>query len=1137
MTNFNAVYLRFFAILAVFLSIVATINPSLAADPLQWDDEIHIAVVGPLSGKTAIKGQSIKRGTQLYVDIHNESRDKNQKKIVLDFYDDQNNPQTALKMAQKIVKDNRAVAVIGHNYSSSSRSAGPVYKKNQIPAISPTSTDISVTQDNDWYFRAVFNDRLQGRFLANYTKSILGSDNVSIISENLTYGRSLADNFAIAAKNLNLNVQYRGEIVVGDKNFTSSIDNIIKQLKNNKKTGTIFLATHATEGVIITSKIRDAGLLNPIITPDSFASKSFRDGFNSLPKEINNPGHYTNGIYVATPLIFDTGNEKAQIFRERFLKEFQDEPDWIAAYSYDSAMLIVQAIIQNKITGKIKSIKKERKQIREFLASLNSSAQGIEGVTGLNFFDENGDAQKPISIGKFQNRSLISAATQLQTIKNIDDIENMDDAVQHKRIILVENNQMHIVKVVFVGFNINKVTELDLKDLTYNLDLFLWFRYHGELDEKEIVFLNEVSPIKLGKAVEEVITDNQTYKRYHIKGKFKANFLDGSNSLRNPLLNHILGLNFRYNKLPRTNLIFVNDVLGMKLGGKEGLTQTLNKAQVLGANSGWLFNDVTVFQDTVTKNSFGSPQYLNISEDIDFSRFNIALSIQKDEMSLRGMFDSELSRILLSVSIVLLIIAVFRSKIAVLNMLNRTFWLSTTFSSFILLLACEVLLLEFIGDTATPNNVASLILVFDILWWLAAAFVINLATTPFLWAPLEKKTKQKIPVIIRRFLTLSIFVLASFGIIAFVFDQRLTSLLATSGMIAMIIGLAIQVNISNVFSGIAINIERPFRIGDWVKIGDIDAGRVDDITWRTTKIWNRDGSITRIPNSSVAESNIQNFTGPTCASSTWIFIDVNPKHSPVKVEAILQQSLLSVPEVLKTPPPFASFRGVEEWSANYMLGFNIQDYGQLLPIRKKVAKKIWADLRLAGIEFAIKRWNIIETAEAIETEEPFSPKRVMEDLGLYNALPDPCKLKVEDGSLIQKFAPGQNIVNYGDICSSIIVIVEGVCAINTNCGEDKNIELRRLGAGEYFGEEAILNGDTRTAGMVATTNVRIMEINKQDLLSVFNQDVETKGFWNKMLRDSTKEIAEHAAKLKEKQLASDTSNSSGFMQRFKRLFS
>ena len=134
---------------------------------------IYIAVVGPMSGKEGAIGKSLLNGIIVYCEGINRLGGINGKKVMLDIYDDNNDKNKAYEIANKIVKNNRAVGVIGHYYSSCSISAGKVYKKNKIPAITPASTNVMVTKNNDWYFRAVYNDNLQGRFLANYAIKVL----------------------------------------------------------------------------------------------------------------------------------------------------------------------------------------------------------------------------------------------------------------------------------------------------------------------------------------------------------------------------------------------------------------------------------------------------------------------------------------------------------------------------------------------------------------------------------------------------------------------------------------------------------------------------------------------------------------------------------------------------------------------------------------------------------------------------------------------------------------------------------------------------------------------------------------------------------------------------------------------------
>ncbi|HAI69448.1 MAG TPA: hypothetical protein DCM38_08440, partial [Gammaproteobacteria bacterium] len=118
-------------------------------------DAIHIAVVGPLSGEGARSWKLTLQAIQLYFDSINQKGGINGKIITLDAFDDQNDPIQAKAKALEIVEQNEAVAVIGHHYSSCSISGGEVYLKSGIPAVSTSSTNVKVTENNPWYFRTI----------------------------------------------------------------------------------------------------------------------------------------------------------------------------------------------------------------------------------------------------------------------------------------------------------------------------------------------------------------------------------------------------------------------------------------------------------------------------------------------------------------------------------------------------------------------------------------------------------------------------------------------------------------------------------------------------------------------------------------------------------------------------------------------------------------------------------------------------------------------------------------------------------------------------------------------------------------------------------------------------------------------
>ncbi|HNM06173.1 MAG TPA: ABC transporter substrate-binding protein, partial [Leptospiraceae bacterium] len=813
-------------------------------------NDIHIAIVGPMTGTSSANGLSYVQGVKLFTEKINQSGGIDGKHIVLNIYDDQNKADLAKAKAEELVKKNRVLAVIGHNSSDCSIAAGEIYKTAEIPAITPASTNVKVTVGNEWYFRTIFNDNSQGRFLANYVKKILKYSEVKIVHEELRYGKYLTEVFEATAKEIGLKITYKKEFSTVSPTKEKDLENIVKELKAKNDNQLIFIPMHVPEGAVFVRLLKDHGLNNPVIAPDAFASAGFIEELKKQKREQLNPGFYSNEMLVTTPLIFDNANQKAQQFRDEYMLAYGKEPDWRAVYAYDSVMILVEAIRKTEINGSKSAIKEERKKIKEFLQGIDSPSEGIEGATGLNYFDENGDSPKPVSIGSYKNNEIISNLTQLQAVRDPSEILNPEKAIKEERMLLVDNKYLYKTNVVYTGIEINEIKDLDIGKQTYFMDFYLWFRYTGNIDPENIEFLNSEKPIALGKPIDQDPSEKMSYKVYHVKGKFKAETLP----VKYVLEQNSLGISFRHKTLNRNNLIYVIDEIGI---GKHIKKETLKNSQVLSSSYGWTIANTWAFQDTLKKNSLGSPRYLSLQDTtVPYSRFNMGIRIKKNEITHRRILPGVITMYIFLFCLAGIMVVGIISSLKSYKSFTNYFWTAQIILTFLMINSAEVETIEYLVDRDNIDKIKLVLNIFDLIWWIVPAIVLTQAIERFLWRPLEIKTEHKIPTVVRRFLNFLIYLLTFFGIVAFVYDQKITSLLATSGVVAMIIGLAIQVNIANVFSGIAINMERPFRVGDWIKIGTMDEGRVVDITWRTTRIRLRNQVMVSVPNSMASEAAI-----------------------------------------------------------------------------------------------------------------------------------------------------------------------------------------------------------------------------------------------------------------------------------------
>jgi branched-chain amino acid transport system substrate-binding protein len=1030
---------------------------------------LHIAIVGPMSGDQKMIGQSLKQGSQLAIDSFNKKGGIKGHHIIPTYYDDMNNIEEARSLAKKI-SNTKAIGVIGHWYSDCSKSAGMIYQKNQIPAITPGATNVVVTRFNPWYFRTVFTDHIQGQFIANYAKKVLHFDSAAVIYDDDTYGAYLSTVFKSKAKKLKIDILYNSSF-----ESENEFDEMIDEIKELKPSCLIFLATHAPEGAKLVRKIKDAGLLHTIIGPDSFASKAFRNKFEKLPKEKNSPGYYTNGIYTTAHFIFDTANKSAQKFQNQFRHVFNKQADWIAVSAYDTTNVMIQSIVKGKVHAQPEDIKTNRILVRQDLKNINNNKKAIIGLNGPIYFDNDGNAiNRPVAIGFYNGSHLVSAMTQLQSVERNVGPHIISSAIKDKRIIKMDDRDMYKTQVVYTGIELIEIQSFDDKKAICNLDFYLWFRSRIDINLEDIVFTNRILPknkekpswTDQNKLIESNSYPDQTqYRLFRVTGRFQTQRVRNTSDLDS----HSLNVCFHHKKLTRNNLIYVIDVMGM------GMTQQIhNKAQVIltGDLSGWRIEDQQVYEDICENKQPKTYSPHDISDySSDFSRFNFYVVFQKNKFSFRDLIPKSYAIPLLIITLVVNIVFIIINRLFSFQTLKRKMWLVETSSAFICMLSFEIILMTFLsGYLDSPYHLSLIKMSFDIVWWILPAFFINLAVNRFIWTPFQLKNKHSAPRIIRNFFTFVIYLVAFIGIVAFVFEQEITKILATGGLFAMIIGFAIQMNISNLISGIAINLENPFRIGDWVKIGDAE-GKVVDITWRSTRIETAENCIFSVPNSMATESFIANFNYPDDINWLSVTPHIDPLADPQRVTDILINAVLSATNISKEPKPYVIYKGITEWSSDYQVYFCIKDFANKHQELEDVWKHVWKHLDYAGIQ------TVIQGQEFPLKEK--KPVFFWDEMKLFRLMKPGDKEMICKQMKCDIYPEDKTIITEGDFGKSIFFIQEGVVSVQLKI-DDELSEINRLGVGSFFGEMSFFSDDHRSASIITLQKSVIYEVQEND---------------------------------------------------------
>ena len=340
-------------------------------------DVIKVGEYASLTGGSASFGQQSHKGTQLAIDEINAAGGVLGKKLLLITEDDQSQAGQATTAVQKLVAQDKVVAVLGEVASSKSREGAPICQENHIPMISPASTNPKVTEVGDYIFRVCFIDPFQGTVMAKFALS-RGWKKVALLTDvKQDYSVGLAEFFVKYFK------EHGGEIV-RDQKFFSGDKDFRPQLTSLKaaQPDAIFVPGYYAEVALIGKQARLLGLKMPLLGGDGWIGDSL----------LKVAGNSLDGSFISSHFFAEDQNPVVQNFVRKFRAKYNnDMPDDMAALGYDSAMILADAMKRAGTT--------EGPKLRDAIAATKNHP----GITGNITLDENRNASKPAVILRIEN--------------------------------------------------------------------------------------------------------------------------------------------------------------------------------------------------------------------------------------------------------------------------------------------------------------------------------------------------------------------------------------------------------------------------------------------------------------------------------------------------------------------------------------------------------------------------------------------------------------------------------------------------------------------------------------------------------------------------------------------------------------
>ena len=610
----------------VALALVAGVIALIAHSRVRYTD---IAVVVANNDAGPLNGQETIAAAQWAVDTWNRERASSDRQLRLTTYYDNGDPAKAREVAQQIVAEGKYVAVIGHSLSSTSLAAAPIYAAAHLPAITPSATADSLTADNPWYFRTIFDNAEQGRGMAVYAHGVLKDDRAIVISSGDPYGTTLRNSFVTGFSQLGT-IQADLVVSADPAQQAKDLQAAAARIASIDHPGIIAMMLANTSSSALAVELKKRGVDARILASDALATPRFFQGMlPSAPAAVNQS-------YASTPLTEGTLSGAAVTFYDAFGTSLGYTPSWEAGLTYDAVNAVTGAMIRGEAQWGGGDIEGDRQRIRDALDSARDAETALPVLTGGLYFSPANAAVRPVAFadGRISPKggvTLHSAAYQLSPYSPSAGVTLQEELAAGTAITSLGQTYT-VQRVVTVGLNFNQVDDLSAGSQTFEADFFVWFKFRGSTDgPSDVSFVNAVNPgLSLGAPQRVSVADGEHYELYRVKGNFRTQ-MDFTSF---PFDTQQLPVTLQNRSLPAAKITYIPDPDNLEQPQSERLQSGTDASTTIDSIPNWEADSVQFYPSSVgNTGALGDPSIATGAKGITYSQMVGDIAVSRDVRS------------------------------------------------------------------------------------------------------------------------------------------------------------------------------------------------------------------------------------------------------------------------------------------------------------------------------------------------------------------------------------------------------------------------------------------------------------------------------------------------------------------------
>jgi small-conductance mechanosensitive channel/CRP-like cAMP-binding protein len=317
---------------------------------------------------------------------------------------------------------------------------------------------------------------------------------------------------------------------------------------------------------------------------------------------------------------------------------------------------------------------------------------------------------------------------------------------------------------------------------------------------------------------------------------------------------------------------------------------------------------------------------------------------------------------------------------------------------------------------------------------------------------------------------------------------NVAGLVATSAVMTAVIGFALRDTLGNVIGGLALQNDRSIRIGDWIRVGEVE-GRLVEIRWRYSAVETRNGETLIVPNSVLTTEKVMVLgrqQGQPLQWRRWVYFNVDFHHPLTEVSRVVLEALheVSLPEVSRQPPPDVVVVDFQAGYARYAVRYWLTDLQVDMPVDSQIRTRIYFALQRAGLSLSLPAQAVFLTQESSERRQELQQAeraqrlQALRKVELFRPLSEEDQQFLADSLHFAPFGAGEVMTRQGAEAHWLYLIVDGKVAVRVAAEGGLDREVAQLGAGDVFGEMSLMTGEPRSATVVALTPARCYRLDK-----------------------------------------------------------